>query len=231
MGERRLTPRQELFCREYCRDWNGARAAVAAGYAKSSAKERAYDLLTLDHVKEWIDRYKASITKTADLSVEEVAGYIKAVLRVDPNELVEQHVGSCRHCWGAHFKYQEKPSEFLARFQAYQKREAGPKATGEDFDPLGGDGYMRKKAPNPECPECEGVGIEFTVNKPSGSLTGDARKAYLGVKPGKNGPEILMYDKAKAAEQAMRYLGMNKEQVMISSAPSGLGTFYPEDTK
>lgn len=226
-----MTPRQELFCREYCRDWNGTRAAIAAGYSKKCAQEQASQNLSLPIVQEFIDRYKASITKTVDLSVEEVAGYIKAVLRADPNELVEQHIGSCRHCWGANFEYQEKPSEFIARYKAWKKREEGPKATGDPFNPQGGDGYLMRKAPNPACPECEGVGIEYTVMKPSGSLSADARKLYLGVKKTKGGIEMVMYDKGKAIEQAARYLGMNKEQVMVSTAPSGLGTFYPDEKK
>ena len=38
--EQKLTEKQKRFCEEYIIDWNGTRAAIAAGYSKKTAKEQ-----------------------------------------------------------------------------------------------------------------------------------------------------------------------------------------------
>lgn len=49
--EDKVTPKQELFCLEYIKDYNGYRAAVRAGYAEPSARMQASRLLTYDNIK------------------------------------------------------------------------------------------------------------------------------------------------------------------------------------
>ena len=46
-----ITPRQELFCREYVIDRNGAAAAIRAGYSKAGAAQQASRLLTIAKIK------------------------------------------------------------------------------------------------------------------------------------------------------------------------------------
>ena len=41
-----LTNKQRRFCEEYVIDWNGTRAAIAAGYSEKSAREQASQNLT-----------------------------------------------------------------------------------------------------------------------------------------------------------------------------------------
>lgn len=57
MSEKKLTPKQQAFIHEYLKDWNGTQAAIRAGYSSDSAKEIAYDLLTLPHIKEVINNH------------------------------------------------------------------------------------------------------------------------------------------------------------------------------
>lgn len=42
----KLNDKQDLFCREYIKDWNGAAAAIRAGYSKRTAASQASRLLT-----------------------------------------------------------------------------------------------------------------------------------------------------------------------------------------
>ncbi len=63
-GEHGLTRRQEAFVRAFVANGdNGSEAARAAGYAASSAYQRAYELLRLPHVQQAI---RAELTRTFD---------------------------------------------------------------------------------------------------------------------------------------------------------------------
>jgi phage terminase small subunit len=68
-----LTPKQTRFVGEYLIDFNGAKAAIRAGYSEKAAKEVAYRLLTYAHVSNAIDRHvqetaaKLTITREAVL--------------------------------------------------------------------------------------------------------------------------------------------------------------------
>ena len=58
-----LTDKQKMFCQEYIKDFNGTRAAIKAGYSKSSAKEIASENLTKPNIQEYL---KKIMKKRAD---------------------------------------------------------------------------------------------------------------------------------------------------------------------
>jgi len=64
----KLTEKERLFCHQYIIDWNGARAARAAGYSEESAKEIAHATLTKVHIKQYIDFIKNDFEKEAGIS-------------------------------------------------------------------------------------------------------------------------------------------------------------------
>lgn len=76
-----LTGKKKRFFDEYIIDRNGARAAVAAGYAPGSAKQRAYKLLRDEDVaaavKEWDEQQHEE--KTAERN--EVIEFLTEVMR------------------------------------------------------------------------------------------------------------------------------------------------------
>lgn len=51
---KQLTPKQELFCREYLKDLNATQAAIRAGYSEKTAKETGYENLTKPHLLDFI---------------------------------------------------------------------------------------------------------------------------------------------------------------------------------
>jgi len=55
---KKITPKQRRFCSEYILDWNGARAARAAGYSEKNARETASELLTKPNVKDYVEFIK-----------------------------------------------------------------------------------------------------------------------------------------------------------------------------
>lgn len=50
----KLTKKQKLFCKEYLKDLNGTRAAIAAGYSEKSAKMIAHENLTKPYLSDYI---------------------------------------------------------------------------------------------------------------------------------------------------------------------------------
>jgi phage terminase small subunit len=69
---KKKTEREGVFAREYVKDLNGTRAAIAAGYSPKTARSAASRLLTKDNIKTLI----AELTKTKadklDVSAERV---------------------------------------------------------------------------------------------------------------------------------------------------------------
>ena len=51
MSEKKLTPKQAQFVKEYCLDLNATQAAIRAGYSEKSAPDIAAQLLGKTHIK------------------------------------------------------------------------------------------------------------------------------------------------------------------------------------
>ena len=64
--------RHEIFAREYVKDLNGARAAIAAGYARKTAKSAASRLLTNVNVQAILTKLTKKQADKLDLSAEKV---------------------------------------------------------------------------------------------------------------------------------------------------------------
>ena len=68
----RMNSRHEIFAREYVKDLNGTRAAIAAGYAKKSARISASRLLTNANISALIASLAKKHTDKLDLDAEKV---------------------------------------------------------------------------------------------------------------------------------------------------------------
>ena len=73
------TPRQELFIREYCRDLNATRAAIAAGYSKNSARVTGFRLLTKANISAEIAKLTQEACKKLEISAEKSAARVSQV--------------------------------------------------------------------------------------------------------------------------------------------------------
>ncbi len=68
----RMNSRHEFFAREYVKDLNGTRAAIAAGYARKTAKSAASRLLTNVNVQAILTKLTKKQADKLDLSAEKV---------------------------------------------------------------------------------------------------------------------------------------------------------------
>lgn len=72
--------------------------------------------------------------------------------------------------------------------------------------------YDKRKPPHENCPECHGFGVEEVFYRDTRHLSPAARLAYGGAKNGREGIEVLMASKEKAAENLARALGVFKDK-------------------
>lgn len=70
--ERKITDKQQLFCKEYIMDFNGAKAYLRAGYnvKESTARVNASKLLTKANINEFINDLKKSREEKLDINAE-----------------------------------------------------------------------------------------------------------------------------------------------------------------
>jgi phage terminase small subunit len=88
MKEKKLTPKQKAFAREYVKDGNGTQAAIKAGYSKNAAQEIAYENLRKPQIKEVIEAKQAILAEKAQVSAEFVINNFLEILNF--NKQVEE---------------------------------------------------------------------------------------------------------------------------------------------
>ena len=77
--KRELTLKQKQFCHEYLVDFNGAQAAIRAGYSKRSARSIAQENLTKPDVQDYLRGLTEQSLKRNEISIDQVIGELKAV--------------------------------------------------------------------------------------------------------------------------------------------------------
>lgn len=219
-----LTPRQERFIQEYLVDLNGKQAAIRAGYTVRRAEVTASELLANRKVSEEIAKAQAKRAERVELSQDAVVKQLWGVATANANELVEFRRCCCRYCWGEGNRYQRTRGEFerdeeqLAALNEQAVQDGKPVKA---FDPKGGHGYDRRKAPNPECPECFGDGIGYTHVHDTRNVSPEAMLLYAGVKETKEGFEVKMHSPEAARQMLGRHLGMFKDRLEIDANVRG----------
>lgn len=73
MDEIKLTEKQEAFCNAYLIDFNGAKAARAAGYAEDSSNVEASRLLASANIQARITELRTQMGKSFNISRERIA--------------------------------------------------------------------------------------------------------------------------------------------------------------
>lgn len=71
--KKELTEKEEAFCQSYLIDFNGARAARAAGYSVDTAKEIACENLTKPHIQDRIYELRQASGKAFNITRERIA--------------------------------------------------------------------------------------------------------------------------------------------------------------
>lgn len=215
-----LNYNQRHFVAEYIKTIprNGL-AAYKRAYpnaADSTAANASCQLLQRPEIMAEVEKREKMLHADLAMEAADVIRQIALIATADPRELVEHNVGACRHCHGASFKYQRKPQEYRDALAEYLKKSGADDPLGMQFDMLGGIGYRLDAGPNPDCPECEGRGIEYTVMKDTSKLSPAAARLYAGVKMTKDGKTIQMRSQDKMTELAGQHLGILKKTVEMT---------------
>lgn len=210
-----LTPKQRRFVNEYCVDENATQAALRAGCPEASAHVTACRWLKEAKIQEAIKERMEEVAYAAGITPEWVVGQWAKIAHADPNDIVQIRRTCCRHCHGFGHQYQWTEAEYSAAVdKAVDSGKPAP-------DGMGGFGFDPKASPNPDCPECGGLGIEDVHVADTRKLRGAARVLYAGAERTRNGIKINMRDKDAAVANLARYLGMMVDKKEFSGPGGG----------
>lgn len=210
-----LTPKQRRFVNEYCVDENATQAALRAGYSESGAGVQGHENLKNPKIAAAIKERMEELVVAASITPEWVVGQWAKIAQADPNDIVQVRRTCCRHCHGFGHQYQWTEAEYSAAVdRAVDSGKPAP-------DGMGGFGFDPKASPNPDCPECGGLGIEDVHVADTRKLRGAARVLYAGAERTRNGIKINMRDKDAAVANLARYLGMMVDKKEFSGPGGG----------
>lgn len=203
-----VAAREERFCREYLVDLNGAAAAIRAGFAANSARQRAYELLAREDIQAKVAEFEAQRAERTEITADMVLQRLWMIATADPNEISQFRRNACRYCHGINHAYQwSDRNEFdTAVRTAIDKSRTPP-------DDAGGYGFDINAAPAPDCPRCNGNGHGYTYIADTRNLSPAAALLYAGMKETRDGIEVKTHDQMAALEKVARHLGMYKEKV------------------
>lgn len=222
-----LTPKDQVFVREYLKHLNPTKAALAAGYTMSLARSRVFQWvanpeskpLVYAAIQEEMEKRAIRTQITADKVLERYW----MIATADPNELTQVRRLNCRHCNGIDHEFQWKDEEefeqalksVIAEEKAIQKDDPDYRA---DYPTdAGGYGYSPLNDPHPDCPRCYGEGKVDLYLSDTRCLSPQGQALYAGAKYTKNGIEIMMHDRKVALDQVARHLGMFNDKLTLAN--------------
>lgn len=81
MSEKKLTPKQDRFCREYVIDLNATQAAIRAGYSKKTAGAVGFENLKKPEIAARIAAVVNEANKKAEVTSEEILANLAEIGR------------------------------------------------------------------------------------------------------------------------------------------------------
>lgn len=206
------------------------RAAYSAGnMADTTLWNNAHKLAARGDVSARIAELRAAVTNAVIFDrakiLEVVLADALAVVQADPAELTRYRRLNCRYCHGMNnaYRWRDEREYWTAMaaaadaLEAWEEQPPNKRARKRPELPLddGGYGFRKIHLPNPDCPECEGEGIEDVRIADTLALKGPARALYNGVKQTKNGIEVLQRSKEDARAILAKFAGL-QDSVSIS---------------
>lgn len=217
-------PQQGVFVREYCRDLNGTQAAIRAGYSLDSAGQIAHELLKKVEIQAACRELRDETLRKLEANVEELVRFWLDILRSDPNAITSYRRECCPFCHSPEMpgdaegrRYRKfTPSKFYEAKAAHEVKAARILASDGvdigDFDGIEGDWYNKRRAVDPDCPECHGKGVGEHFIGDTRNLPPGVAALFQGVERTREGIKILMGNKEKAADSLGRFLGAFKDR-------------------
>lgn len=213
-----LSDRYRAFVLAYIVSKNATKAAEEAGYKHPSLQ--GHRLLRNEKVRAAVDQGLGMVEKKMMIDAESIAKHWLDIATADPNEITSNMVGACRYCHGQDHEFQwkterefrealgEKAASLFADSELCEAAIAGQITDPRLPSDAGGYGYRITDDPDPTCPECAGLGIEYVRMADTRRLKGAARLLFDGVEETRQGKKIRTQDRAKALENLAKHLGM-----------------------
>jgi phage terminase small subunit len=108
-GEKKLTPKESLFCIYYCERFNGAQSAIRAGYSEKTARFIAAENLTKPHIIAEISRLRENFEELAQKMGVTKAGVLAEHIKIAYNSIAAFH-----NTWIERKTFEEIPEEAKA---------------------------------------------------------------------------------------------------------------------
>ena len=230
-GERSATAQEREFAEHWIIHRNQAQAykhAYSRDCALSTARQHGHEIFHRPAVQAEIAALQDA-QRQASAPVANVAWLLRRFVDIataDPRELIGLKIGACRYCHGEGNLYHWREREYLDAMAKAEREAAKLQRKGvagahlaadvEYPDVAGGFGYNATAAPNPDCPQCHGEGLERFVPRDTDDLSDQALLLYGGVKAKRDGYEIIIADQQKALEMAGRIMGAFNDKLDVS---------------
>jgi phage terminase small subunit len=217
-----LTAKQLAFVEHYVRWRNATQAYTHAFDTNGSYETRRNEgsrLLARPEIQKAIASRQKLATEFSGVDVGWLLRRFLDMANADPRELIGLKVGCCRYCYGVDHHYQWRLREYLDELEKVELEARAYPDRAKDLrfpDPTGGLDFNATHPPNPDCPQCHGEGVERFVPRDTDNLSDQALLLYGGIKVKRDGYEIIMADRAKAAELAGRIIGAFNDKIKIS---------------
>lgn len=193
-----LNARQRAFVLAYLKTKIAGQAAKEAGYAHPD--RQGPRLLSNVVLRAAVDEGMAQIEAAAQVDAEKVLIEWWGTYNADPAAMSRVERTACRYCYGINHEYQ-------------WRTERERRHTENAVTDAGGFGYSTKARPHPDCPECDGRGLESVYIADTRDLTPEAKRLFDSAKVNAKGQiEIVQLDRSKALESIARHLGMFKDK-------------------
>ena len=89
-----LNAKMEMFCDEYVIDFNGTQAAIRAGYSKKTANRKAYQLLRIVEIQNYISELKKELSTknlwSREQSIKALVNIVEGTIVIDGQEVRAQ---------------------------------------------------------------------------------------------------------------------------------------------
>lgn len=74
-----LNEKQKLFCREFLRDFNGAKAAVRSGYSEKTARQIASENLSKPDIQQYVQALAIQLNTKTDNQIESIIAELQII--------------------------------------------------------------------------------------------------------------------------------------------------------
>ena len=219
-----LNERHRQFVQAYLDHPNATKAARDVGYRHPNTQGPR--LMKHPKIARAVATGRGYIERRMMREADEVLRQWVALALSDATELTQLINVPCRYCYGVDHQYQwrtkrEYKDELLRQACAFYPGESEAAITsrqkimeGLSDDPRvatcnGGFGYRTRGFPNPDCPECDGYGVQIVKVADTRNLSPGARILLDGVEETiRGGRKVRTRSRDRALTQIAKHLGL-----------------------